>query len=1009
MAEGSLAVACNPREWTFATTLVVPGSHWTMPRKIIVLALTLLALAALPLVAQPVNSSPPAANPVHLSPNGGTVTGSVKDSSGALIPGATVTLTDHNGGTAQTKTGSDGAYTLHGLPPATYSISVTLPGLAQNGGVAVSVSTGQVAHGDIVMRPAEVKQEVTVQEENTTQLGLQPSQNVDALVFKGTELDSLPDDPDDLQQDLQALAGPSAGPNGGEIYIDGFSSGRLPPKESIREIRINQNPFAPEFDKLGYGRIEIFTKPGSDKFHGSASYDVSDGVWNARNPFITSNPVPGFLAQTYGGNLSGPINSRASFFLDFERRQIDDNGILNAYDPTTFQLDRGFTPTPQQRTTLSPRVDYQLNTNNTLSVRYSYLDLNRPLWGVGLYNLPDNGYSYKQTQQLAQVTETAVVSTSVVTETRFQFHHDVLGENDVSTDPQVLVPGTMDIGGQGFGPCAPNASLGLVPCHGTTQTENNYELQNYTTVTHGKHTIKFGAREREDFLNYYTPTNFNGLFTFATFNAYETTVKNNGVPCGGSDACGPKQFTINAGNPSVASNMFDEGAFVQDDWRATQRLTLSAGLRWEGQTNIHDWHDAAPRASFAWAPGKSNSKRGAPSLVFRGGFGMFYNRYPNADALYTQQYNGSNQISYVVNDPPFFQTLSNGTLVFNIPSLQTLKTSSNELRFTAGNDLRAPYLIQSALGVERQLNRGTTLTVNYTNTRGVHQFVTSGIVPGEFQYQSSGLLKQTQIVTRINSQIGRRATLFGAYIWSNAHSNTDGSLCASSVGCGTSTPVNQYDLDAEWSRSSLDIENRMFLAGTVSAPWRIMLSPFITANSGAPFNITTGGDYLDDGVLNERPAFAASGSCPKPDSTPYGCLNPNPSLGEPLIPRNLGTGPAQFTVNLRLSRTWGFGTTKFAGPSGGAHANSGGGPFGGGGGRGGGGRGFGMSGLTEHRYNVTLSISARNLLNRVNLTSPVGNMGSPFFLQSTGIAGGYMAEQNPTDNRRIDLRLQFQF
>ncbi len=996
-----------------------------MLRKIFALAPLIVGLAV-PAFSQSAKAGPPAAQPIRLTPAGGTVTGSVKDSTGAMIPGASVTLTDENGGITQAKSGSDGTYTIRGVPPGTYSISATMPGLAQNGGVAVSVSTGQIARADVVMKPAEVKQEVTVQEENTTQLGLEPSQNVDALVFKGTELDSLPDDPDDLQQDLQALAGPSAGPNGGEIFIDGFSSGRLPPKESIREIRINQNPFSGEYDKLGFGRIEIFTKPGSDRFHGTAFYDASDGAWNARNPFITSNPVPGFLAQTFGGNVSGPINSRASFFLDFERRQIDDNGILNAYDPTTFLLDRGFTPTPQQRTTISPRMDYQLSTNNTLSMRYSYLDLNRPLWGVGLYNLPDNGYSYKQTQHLGQITETAVLSTNVVTETRFQFHHDVLTENDVSTDPQVLVPGTMDIGGQGFGPCAANASLGLVACHGTTETENNYELQNYTTVTHGKHTIKFGAREREDFLNYYTPTNFNGLFSFASFNAYEMTVTGllAGLPLSQiqAEGGGPKQFTINTGNPSVSSNMFDEGAYVQDDWRATQRLTLSAGLRWEGQTNIHDWHDLAPRASFAFAPGRSTSKRGAPSLVIRGGFGMFYIRYPNMDALYTDEFNGTHQTSYLVNNPSFFETLgSNGALSYDIPPLSQLPVSTNPaVRFMAGDDLRAPYLIQSALGVERQLTRGTTLTVNYTDTRGVHQFVTSDInaplpdgvrpygnIGDIYQFQSSGLLKQTQIVARINSQIGRRATLFGAYIWNNAHSNTDGTLCASSYGCGTSTPVNQYDLDAEWSRSSLDIENRMFLAGTVVAPLRIMFSPFITASSGVPFDITTGGDYLEDGILNARPAFA-SGPGPGIIATPYGYLNPNPAPGQALIPRNLGTGPAQFTVNMRVSRTWGFGTTKFSGPSGGARANAGGG-FGGRGGPGGGGGRFGMSGLTEHRYNVTLSVSARNLLNRVNLMPPVGVMGSPFFLESTGIAGGYQAEQNPTDNRRIDFRLQFQF
>jgi hypothetical protein len=209
----------------------------------------------------------------------------------------------------------------------------------------------------------------------------------------------------------------------------------------------------------------------------------------------------------------------------------------------------------------------------------------------------------------------------------------------------------------------------------------------------------------------------------------------------------------------------------------------------------------------------------------------------------------------------------------------------------------------------------------------------------------------------------------------------------------------------------------------VSAPWKIQLAPFVVASTGAPFNITTGGYYdldgIPDGVLNARPAFA-SGPGPGIVSTPYGYLNPNPAPGESLIPRNLGTGPGQFSLNLRLSRTWGFGTTKFAGSSGGSRANAGGGGPGGGGPRGGGGgfggfggggRGgpFGGGGTTEHRYNLTLSVSARNILNHVNYAAPVGSMGSTEFLQYTAISGGFQAEQTPTDNRRIDLQLRFQF
>lgn len=936
---------------------------------------------------------------------GGSVTGQVKDTSGAVIANATVTLTSNNGATQTTKAQTNGTYTFHGVQPGTYTVSAASGGLTQNGVVAVMVNGNETVHGDIVMKPAEVIQSITVQE-HTNQLSVDPSQNAAAIVIKGADLDALPDDPDDLQQDLQALAGPSAGPSGGEIYVDGFSSGRLPPKESIREIRINQNPFSSEYDTLGFGRIEIFTKPGSDKFHGTAFYDTSQGFWNSRNPYLTSSPYPNFQLQTYGGNVSGPISKKSSFFFDFERRQIDDNAILNAIvlDPTTLSPfnDRGFTPTPQQRTTLSPRVDYQLGANNTLSVRYSFLDLHRDLWGVGLYSLPGAGYTYDQKQNLIQVIDTAVLSTSVVNETRYQYHHDFTDENAISNTPQVTVPSAFVMGGSPIGKTA----LG----------EDSHELQNYTTVTHGPHTIKFGVRVRGDVLNNNSPTNFNGTYTFASFNAYQITEEglSQGLPFSTIQAMGggPTQFTISTGSPRVSSTMVDVGAFVEDDWRVRQNLTLSAGLRYEGQTNIHDWHDFAPRASFAWAP---KTKGGNPKFVLRGGFGIFYIRFPNQDELYTQEYNGVNQLSYLVKMPDFFSPTTT-------PSISMLDVSGNpEVRFITGNNLRTPYLMQSAIGVERQLARRTTLSVNWTDTRGVRQFVTSdinaplpdGVLPygnvgNIFRYQSDGLLKQMQVITRINSQINNRISVFGAYIWNTAHSNTDGSLCASPSGCGTSSPVDQYDLSQEWGRSSLDITSRMFLAGSFMAPWRVQLSPFITASSGMPFNIITGGDYLDDGILNARPTVA-NGPGPGIVFTPYGYLNPTPLPGQPLLPRNYGTGPAQFTLNLRFSRTWGFGETKFSGPSGGARANSGGGRGRGFGGFGGGGPRGGGSGLTEHRYNLTLSISARNLLNHVNYAPPVGVMGSPFFLQSTAIAGGFAAEQTPTNNRRLDLQLRFQF
>src|SRR5580693_2475058 len=281
----------------------------------------------------PAAQTPPAAKPAPVQraarvPGTGTVTGTVADDTGGVIPNATVTLTDSNGKTQIMKTQGDGTYTFVNVQPGNYTVSADFTGLAQAGVVMVQVASAKAATGNIVMNVQMQKQEVTVQAETNTSVSVDPSQNVGALVLKKEDLDALPDDPDDLEQGLQALAGPSAGPSGGQIYIDGFTGGRLPPKESIREIRINQNPFSAEYDKLGFGRIEILTKPGSDKFRGQVFFNDSDGAFNSRNPYATNKP--NFFNRQYGGNVSGPLSKRASFFFDFEARDIDDNAIVAA-------------------------------------------------------------------------------------------------------------------------------------------------------------------------------------------------------------------------------------------------------------------------------------------------------------------------------------------------------------------------------------------------------------------------------------------------------------------------------------------------------------------------------------------------------------------------------------------------------------------------------------------------------------------------------------------------------
>ena len=263
---------------------------------------------------------------VPLFAQNATLTGRVSDQSGAIVPGAAVVATGPGGGHSAT-TNSEGTYEFLSLVPGAYRIMATAPQLATPQPASLTLRPGPNTL-NLQLKVATANQQLTVSDNAGPTVSVETSNNASATIIKGADLDALSDDPEDLTGRSQALAGPSAGPSGGAIFVDGFSGGQLPPKESIREIRINSNPFSPEYDKLGYGRIEIFTKPGSDKFHGSVGYNLGTDVWNSRNPYAAAKAP--FLLQETENSFSGPLTKRSSFTLDFERQAVDNGSVTNA-------------------------------------------------------------------------------------------------------------------------------------------------------------------------------------------------------------------------------------------------------------------------------------------------------------------------------------------------------------------------------------------------------------------------------------------------------------------------------------------------------------------------------------------------------------------------------------------------------------------------------------------------------------------------------------------------------
>jgi Carboxypeptidase regulatory-like domain len=186
----------------------------------------------------------------------GTLKGVVTDESGGIVSGATVTLTGPLRLAKQTMSGESGSYEFRNFAVGTYTAEASAPQLTLTEPIRFEFKSA-VQVVNLKLKVAPMRQQVNVNEDAGPTVSTDSAGNANAVILRGANLDALADDPEDLATDLQALAGPSAGPSGGSMYIDGFSGGQLPPKDAIREIRINQNPFSPEYDTLGYGPIEV--------------------------------------------------------------------------------------------------------------------------------------------------------------------------------------------------------------------------------------------------------------------------------------------------------------------------------------------------------------------------------------------------------------------------------------------------------------------------------------------------------------------------------------------------------------------------------------------------------------------------------------------------------------------------------------------------------------------------------------------------------------------------------
>ncbi len=836
--------------------------------------------------------------------------GIITDEQNAFIVAAPVVVEDAQGQKFTTTTDEKGRYKITNLKPGIYTLTVELDGFAKFT-EQIDLKNKRTVDFNIPLK-VFIQEQVEVKND-AGGISTEPDKNLSATILSPKELEALPDDPDELLDTLKQMAGAAGGAGDSSVYVNGFSErGRIPSKESIQQIRINSNPFSPEFSEPGFARIEIITKPGSDTFHGGFNFRFNDDFLNARN--ATASFRAPTQTRNYGGNFNGPlIRNRWGFTVDFNRMEFDDNAFVNAIILPADTL----TPTPFSTTVLLPsrnmhfslRTDYLLSKKHTLGLQYRYNGGERTLQS-GNFDLPERAATSSSRDNTLRMSLTTIATEHLVNEFRLQLNRRSSSSRALNDAPAIIVSEAFSAGGNQNQLFADNSTDGL-------------EATNDVTYTFGKHTIKTGMRAEAMKLSNLSRSNFGGTFTFGSDfvrdaqgnildgsgkiirnpNGVTIDANNPGIPVtissldlytrvlSGTPGYRPSQFNINRGDPFIGFTQWEFGWYIQDDWRISPKFSFSYGVRQELQTHLQDKLNIAPRFSLAWVPDK------AKKSTVRAGGGMFYSRLDTGITSQTIRSDGIHQQNFVFARPDFFQTIPTS---FN-------GSSSRVSTYVKDSELNAPYQMLATVSYERQLPLKLFGSASYTWNRGVHLLRTrninapiDGIKPDPtkgalFVYESTGISNRNEMRVNLRTGFSPKLTLFGSYTLAYTKSDTDGG-----------NPANPYDVSIDYGRSSNDVRHNVFIGGSITTFWNIRLNPFVNISSGRPFNITTGRDINNDTVFADRPSFANLGD-PGAIVTPYGIFNPNPLSGDEIIPRNFGDGPGQVNVSLSISRTFGFG------------------------------------------------------------------------------------------------------
>jgi len=810
-----------------------------------------------------------------------TLTGTVLDQDGAVVSGAQVTLKGAEPSRSlSTASDASGAFRFEKLKAGDYEVLVTREGFSPTT-LRVTIGNRAPAPLRIVLPVAQVQQEISVTGANT-QVNIEAEGNLDVVSMDRAALNNLPALDQDYVGTLSRFLDAGAiGTGGVTLVVDGMEATKAGVSASaIQEVRINNNPYSAEFARPGRGRIEIITKPGSPQYHGTFNFLFRDQHLNARDAFALTRPEE--QRRIFEGDLTGPVSKSkshpTSFLISANREEEDLQSIVFATGPTG--AIRSNFPRPTRQTEFSVRLTRQMSEKSTFSVLYSFEDQRVKNQGVGGFNLPEVATNFKNHEDLLRFNYNWVISPKLVNQTRFMLGRYDAPTTSVRQAQRIVVQDAFTGGG---------AQADYL------RTEAHWTLNQALTYSQGKHVVKAGIQV-PDFSRRGINDRTNSLGTFY-FSSLQDYLQHR-----------PFSFIRQQGVTKVTFWEINLGAFLQDEIRLRPNLSVVAGLRYDWQNYFNeDSNNFAPRLSVAWAPNKNRK------TVLRGGLGIFYDRTGPGPISEMLRFDGQRLRKYVLTDPGFPDPLSTGQSLSAQPS-SVVRVASDAI---------IPYTLQTGVGVERQLQKSLTLTVNYYHTRGVNLFRSrdaNAPLPPLFaqrpdpnfslvrQIESTGRLAGHSLEVGLRGSLTRYFSGMVQYVLGRAWNDTSGIAAF---------PANSHDLTGEWGRADFDVRHRFNLLGTVKAGKYFNLGTAVTLNTGAPYTLTTGRDDNHDSLTLERPAG---------------------------VRRNTLEGPGLAQLDLRWSREFYLSKKKLdKGPT------------------------------------VTVGVNALNVTNRVNFAGYVGNLSSPFF------------------------------